>query len=396
MHSKQVIGMAKPDRPGGVGRPLSVRSSAPGMSVQAPEYYIFHPGWDSSAGDFQRMSDPEFAQIEVPGKASKDDDTKATGVPSNMEWRSEDALQAYLKSMKATLLTREQEVVLGRSVQKVVHWQESCWRATLDEWAKACGIDSLAEFEEALKDAKEAQDLLWVSNLRLVVSIAKKYRFKQRGSSLTFLDMIQEGSFGLLRAIQKYDPEKGFRFSTYATPWIKQYLRTGMMNTAHMIRLPAHMHDQLRWLAKAQAELSASTGRRPTDSELMDRLHISKKKLLQLQQQRAKGFPVAIEDMPSWKPPVDSKPRPGEVDLQHTAWEGMLDEWDACLQTLPAQDMKLLQLRYGLGGGQVMRPQLIADRLGTSSKHVSDGVRRVLRILRRRAECQDLREYMYV
>jgi len=242
------------------------------------------------------------------------------------------------------------------------------------------------EFHNAVRRGRDAKQALIMANLRLVVSIAKKWR--HYSGSFTFLDLIQEGTFGLVKAIEKFDPEKGFRFATYATPLIQQALKTGIENKAHMVRLPMRMHRELRLLGKAFTEISTRTGRQPTDGELMERLQITKEKLANLLIQRSRGLALSVDAFefdPAWKPVNGVQPLPGRID-------SMESEVDAWLQTLPSEDINLLQLRFGLGGAGAMSYQEIADRLGISTGQAYQWVKKVLTKMRGDNKYQELSE----
>lgn len=333
-------------------------------------------------------------------------------VTPDSKLKTQDALQFYLRSMPGDLLTREQEVILGRRVQKLVRWDamldvlEGRWlehpylleepalselrplgrQATMEEWAKACGFENVDEFSDELRKGRDAKDTLITANQRLVVSIAKRWRF--HSGSLTFGDLIQEGTLGLVRAIEKFDPERGCKFSTYATSWIKQALGRAIENKGQLIRLPPHLHLSLRALTKAIDEISTKQGRAPTDAELMERLQISEQKLEKLLGQRTKGRPISIEQLPHWKPPIDTRPLPGEADF-------LASELDAWMQTLPAAEFDLVQLRFGLGDDDAMSYKDVANRVGITPSSAAAGVRRALRKMRRQDHMyKGLRDYI--
>lgn len=197
--------------------------------------------------------------------------------------RNINPLRAYLKGMsKLKLLTADEEVILGRHIQKGVMYEkvrahlESVHSNTISDqdWAAAVGL-SEAEMMKQLARSHRAKMSMINSNLRLVVSIAKRYRF--RGLALS--DLIQEGTFGLVKASEKFDPERGFKFSTYATWWIKQAVMRGLADQDRVIRLPAHVHNFLSLVRKATREMTNSRGEGPTDAELSARLECSQEKL---------------------------------------------------------------------------------------------------------------------
>jgi RNA polymerase nonessential primary-like sigma factor len=348
---------------------------------------------DLSSEDFQTATSNSNKRVQLPERETQ---TKGAG---------SDAFSVYIKSLPSFLLTREEELVLGQRVQKLVHWEailaelnESLeakhgkgWtslgrKATPTEWAKACGFESVSEFAKELKEVRDAKDAFIQSNLRLVVSIAKRWR--GLSGSLTFLDLIQECTFGLVRAVEKFDPARGFKFATYATPWIKQACFRGFENKGHMIRVPTYIQQRLRELKKTEAAISINTGRMATQVELMEHMHLSKKQLTNLLQLRARGAAVAVDDLPEWQRDfTDSETLPGHVDfMKHD-----VADW---LQTLPATEMELLRVRFGFGGSNPMTYEDIATHEGYDRRKVSNDIQRVLSKMRMQRQYHDLRDYI--
>lgn len=333
-----------------------------------------------------------------------------------VERRYSNALTSYLGALNFDLLTPEEELHLGRQVQMLVRWEGMLdemegrvrragragrprrtrtygltslgRKATMDEWAKTCGFESVKEFALALRKARAAKQKMTLSNLRLVVSIAKRYQY--RGGSLTLLDLVQEGTLGLVRAVELFDPESGGRFSTYAYVWIKQAVTRSIQEKGDSIRLPCHMHLELGHLAKAVVDISADKKRPPTDAELMHDLKVSKKKLARLMDQRSRGKVISIDSLPDWRQARAGSSRPGEVDRQ-LFMESDVNAW---LKGLPAQDIALLQARFGLGDFEAMRYVDIADLYNVSIPWAKQSVSRAIKTLRLDPRFQDLREYI--
>ena len=188
---------------------------------------------------------------------------------------------------QSELLRADEEQALARKVQKLVGWErskaelaESIGREPSEsEWACAVGLPASAAQSGAFERARErgcrARSAMVSANLRLVVSIAKRYQHR----GLNFQDVIQEGTFGLARAVDKFDPEKGFKFSTYATWWIKQSVMRAIADQSRTIRLPVHIHDQLQSIKKVKRELHAEFGREANDAELAERLDVNGNRL---------------------------------------------------------------------------------------------------------------------
>jgi RNA polymerase sigma factor (sigma-70 family) len=196
-----------------------------------------------------------------------------------------DSMRHYIKTMcNHELLNKNEEVILAREIQILMAWEES--REALEaqllrpptyaEWAASIQPDmTVADLKKQIRRSLRAKTALTESNIRLVISIAKRYQHR----GLTFQDLCQEGILGLTRACEKFDPERGFRFSTYATWWIKQSVMRAIADQGRTIRLPVHVHDQLQRLKKCEGDLTRELAREPTLKELSARTQLSRTRL---------------------------------------------------------------------------------------------------------------------
>ena len=289
------------------------------------------------------------------------------------------------------LLTKDEEVALARSVQRLRRLEDV--RSALahgtgrteelisdSEWAQTLGVDF--EYLSAEKQrGAAARATLTQANLRLVVSIAKRYRF----CGLDREDLLQEGAFGLSRAVERFDPERGFRFSTYATFWIRQAALRALAEQSRVIRLPAHVHDQLASLRKASRALQSELGRDASTDELADHLSASAEKvdfLRRCEQQdpqsleaarqvnRGKGSMASNQNgnAPNFAELLaDQTPAPEQVVEQAHRYERVTKLFDSALT---ARERDVLGMTFGLGGRAPLSKTKIAELLRVSRERV--------------------------
>jgi RNA polymerase primary sigma factor len=251
--------------------------------------------------------------------------------------------------------------------------------------------DEEVELSKAIERGDlEAKERMINSNLRLVVSIAKKYQ----GNELPLLDLIQEGILGLIRASEKFDWRKGYKFSTYATFWIRESIQRGLANRGRTIRLPVHIGQRERKIARTQRELSVKLGRDPTDEEIAEAAELSMDDILEVQNAArtvtSLDRPVGEEEDTSLGDLLPSEDRPPEEEVEITLRESALRK---AIEQLPDTEREVVRLRYGINGAGEPTPLREAGRrLGMSAEGVRKLESKALQRLAMARELEGLRD----
>ncbi len=297
-----------------------------------------------------------------------------------------DSVRLYLREIgQVPLLTGDQEKRLAQLIVRGQQAEQKLKTATP-------GTAEYRQFEVHRTAGNDARQQMAAANLRLVVSIAKRYR--DRG--LPLLDLIQEGSLGLLRAIEKFDHNKGFKFSTYATWWIKQALSRALADQSRLVRLPVHLGETLNRIQAARRQLTQSLGREPNDSELAQFLGMSEEKLRELR--RTAQDPVSLatpvgEEADSTL--ADFIPDPHALDADDAAASGMLRQQIAtALDQLTERERRVLELRYGLSDGQPRTLEEVGRAFGVTRERVRQIEVKALRKLRHPRLGKLLKDYL--
>jgi RNA polymerase nonessential primary-like sigma factor len=297
-----------------------------------------------------------------------------------------DLVRVYLNGIGRTaLLTAAQEVELAKGIEAGVFAQHM-----LDT---ANDLDSTrrAELRQLVLDGHMAKNHLLEANLRLVVSLAKRYT----GRGMPLLDLIQEGNLGLIRAVEKFDYTKGFKFSTYATWWIRQAITRGMADQGRTIRLPVHLVEQVNKLARIKRDLHQTLGREATHDELAKEVGLTPEKVADLLDHARD--PVSL-DMPVGSEedaPLGDFIEDGEAtDAESAVISGLLhDDLRRVLATLDEREQSVIRLRYGLDDGQPHTLDQIGKRFGLSRERVRQIEREVMAKLRQGERAEKLRAY---
>jgi RNA polymerase sigma factor (sigma-70 family) len=293
----------------------------------------------------------------------------------------QDAVGRFLKIIgRYSLLSPEEELRLAYQVQRMMALLEQRRQdESLEDWSRRVGIP-VEELQRILQEGEAAKRRMVECNLRLVVSIAKRYR--NRG--LPFLDLIQEGTIGLTRAVEKFDPTRGYKFSTYATWWIRQSVNRGIQNKGRLIRLPAHMYEKVSQVKRRYRELSAQKGSRPAAEEVFDSLDIGDnyRELITRHMAEICSLNVSVGDedgteLQHFIPDEDNDP------VEHLSRVARWEEVRVLVRQLSEREQQVIVARYGLDGAKRMTLREIGEHIGLSRERVRQIERRALRKLRR-------------
>ena len=299
-----------------------------------------------------------------------------------------DAVRMYLHEIgQVELLNAEDERRLGRAIKAM---QEARRRMTT---TKVSGEERF-ELRQAIRDGDEALEHLVKANLRLVVSIARRYD----GRELPLADLIQEGNIGLMRAAEKYDWEKGFKFSTYATWWIRQAMMRAMADQGRTIRVPSHVVELINRMTKAERDLTVELEREPTFAEVSERTLIAVERIEELKQIAAVTIsldaPIGTdEDSNTWADTVSS-PEDTDSPVDITQRRHLIEAISAELHTLPERDRRILDKRFGISSGEPMTLDEVAKQEGVTRERIRQIEQKTLARMRHPNNSQRLRGFL--
>ena len=325
-------------------------------------------------------------EIEAAAQEGADNQEEATDELDLSQIEIDDSISLYLKEIgRVPLLTAEQEVELAQRME----------RGRLARRQLAKGVEDPVEREQLLaqvKDGQAAQEHLIKANSRLVVSVAKKYV----GRGVPFLDLIQEGNIGLIRAVKKFDYRRGYKFSTYATWWIRQAVTRAIADQGRTIRVPVHMYEQINRLTRASRQLVQELGRDPTSEEIANELGITPRKVEQIirvsQRPLSLEMPVGEEEDSYLGDFIEDEEAMSPTDA---ASQRLLREViDEIFQSLTPREVRILQLRFGLVDGYSYTLEEVGRKFGVTRERIRQIEAQALGRLRHPSRSRKLRDYL--
>jgi RNA polymerase nonessential primary-like sigma factor len=312
-------------------------------------------------------------------------------------YSSTDTVRTYLHEIgRVPLLTREEEIVFGKQVQQMMKLIEAKqalakeWQRALtpEEWATEMELTE-AELSRILQIGRRAKQKMIEANLRLVVAIAKKYQKR----NMEFLDLIQEGTLGLERGVEKFDPLRGYKFSTYAYWWIRQAITRAIAQHARTIRLPIHITEKLNKIKKAQRELTQQLGRSPTPAEIASALELQPSQIREylLMARHPVSLDLRVGDNQDTELQELLEDETASPDNYITS-ELLRQDLNTLISELTPQQRDVIILRFGLEDGIELSLAKVGERLSLSRERVRQLEHQALAHLRRRQA--HVREYL--
>ena len=317
-----------------------------------------------------------------------DDDEDLPAAQVAVAGATSDPVKDYLKQIgKVPLLNAEQEVELAKRIEAGLFAEEK-----LADGGKAMPHDVRGDLEWIAEDGRRAKNHLLEANLRLVVSLAKRYT----GRGMLFLDLIQEGNLGLIRAVEKFDYTKGYKFSTYATWWIRQAITRAMADQARTIRIPVHMVEVINKLARVQRQMLQDLGREPTPEELAAELDMTPEKVIEVQKYGREPIslhtPLGEDGDSEFGDLIEDSEaiQPGEA----VSFTLLQEQLHSVLDTLSEREAGVVSMRFGLTDGQPKTLDEIGKVYGVTRERIRQIESKTMSKLRHPSRSQVLRDYL--
>ncbi|HYI44661.1 MAG TPA: RNA polymerase sigma factor RpoD [Actinomycetota bacterium] len=326
-------------------------------------------------------------EAETPAPDADEERVKARReVDQALKAPTNDPVRMYLKEIgRVALLTAQEEVDLAMRIEAGLLAE--------DKIEKEDPVDKrLAELRWERRDGQMAKRHLVEANLRLVVSIAKRYV----GRGMAFLDLIQEGNLGLIRAVEKFDYAKGFKFSTYATWWIRQAITRAIADQARTIRIPVHMVETINKLIRIQRQLLQDLGREPTADEIAEQMELPPEKVREIQKISQEPVsletPVGEEEDSNLGDFIEDSEAP--IPLERASFKLLQEQLETVLHTLSEREKEVIRLRFGLVDGQPRTLEDVGKKFGVTRERIRQIESKTLSKLRHPSRSQKLRDYL--
>lgn len=300
-----------------------------------------------------------------------------------------DPVKDYLKQIgKVPLLNAAEEVELAMRIEAGLFAEEKLSHMSPAEKSSQLGLD----LQWVARDGQRAKSHLLGANLRLVVSLAKRYT----GRGMQFLDLIQEGNLGLIRAVEKFDYTKGFKFSTYATWWIRQAITRAMADQARTIRIPVHMVEVINKLARVQRQMLQDLGREPTPEELSRELDMTPEKVVEVQKYGREPIslhtPLGEDGDSEFGDLIEDTE--AVVPADAVGFTMLQRQLESLLDSLSEREAGVIRMRFGLGDGQPKTLDQIGDTFGVTRERIRQIESKTMAKLRHPSRSQSLRDYL--
>src|SRR5712691_599675 len=338
--------------------------------------------------DVMRMLAEDGVEIVDAGSDDPDEQPQPGASDRARRAGTSDLVRIYLREIgKVPLLTAQDEVELAKAIEAGLFAQEMLHGGCQVVGAQANG----AELAVIADQGDRARQRLIEANLRLVVSIAKRYI----GRGLVFLDLIQEGNLGLIRAVEKFDYTRGYKFSTYATWWIRQAITRAIADQARTIRVPVHMVETINKLARVQRQLHQELGREATAAEIAAEMGLETERVAEIQ--RIAQEPVSLQspigeeesDLGDFIEDADAV-----VPIEAAAFIMLQDQLERVLDDLAEREQRIIQLRFGLTDGHPRTLEEVGREFGVTRERIRQIESKTLAKLRHPSRAQMLREYL--
>jgi RNA polymerase primary sigma factor len=341
---------------------------------------------EAAADGLPRPPKPAGEEGEDEAFVYGDDDEDLPAAQVAVAGATSDPVKDYLKQIgKVPLLNAEQEVELAKRIEAGLFAEEKLAESALRPEARG-------DLEWIADDGRRAKDHLLEANLRLVVSLAKRYT----GRGMLFLDLIQEGNLGLIRAVEKFDYTKGYKFSTYATWWIRQAITRAMADQARTIRIPVHMVEVINKLARVQRQMLQDLGREPTPEELAAELDMTPEKVIEVQKYGREPIslhtPLGEDGDSEFGDLIEDSEaiQPGEA----VSFTLLQEQLHSVLDTLSEREAGVVSMRFGLTDGQPKTLDEIGKVYGVTRERIRQIESKAMAKLRHPSRSQVLRDYL--